>query len=110
MEEKSWEYCELRLDNILERGGMLLPGEGTGYDCSIRYYTLDGHLYTELSNADKGISYNPFSRAMAILGANGWELVSIHIGDYDDSWGHKVAFLKRLIISGRKVNEPVLKF
>jgi hypothetical protein len=113
MTEQNWEYCELRLDNAIEQGGLFSSGQGYSYDCSIRYYTVDGKfIYIELSNTNQPMSYNPFSRAMAFLGANGWELVSVQTGDPMNfmGWRHKVAFLKRSIVTGRKVNEPELKF
>ncbi len=110
MVEQNWEYCELRLDSFVQRGTLLFPGKGDDYDCSIRYYALDGmHIKIDLSNSGKPLLYNPFSRAMAFLGANGWELVSVQSNDALH-FGRKVAFLKRPIVTGRKVNEPELKF
>jgi hypothetical protein len=72
-----------------------------------------------LSETGKILSYNPFAKAMAFLGANGWEAVSIQIGNaYGGStshdqdvlvWGNRIALLKRPIMPNRKINEPELK-
>ena len=115
MAEQNWEYCELRLEGLFPEGGKFF-GEATGssFNCSIRYYAPDGkNIYVELSRKGNALTYNPFFRAMAFLGTNGWELVSAQVANMSDSslfFGQRVAILKRPIIAGRKVNEPELKF
>ena len=120
MTEQNWEYCELWLENWKSYGGGLFGGQVSyGYDCSIRYYAIDGdEIRIKLAEIQNGISYNPFTKATAILGANGWELVSIQLGNrhgeqgsvtnFSLMWGNRVAFFKRPIVEGRKVDEPKL--
>ena len=120
MAEQNWEYCELRLKDITQHDGsfLSLPGKGTSYDCLIRYYALDGNqIDIQLAKTGNILPYNPFTKATAFLGANGWELVSVQTGN--DSrpllpskmlvWTNRVAFFKRPIVDGRKVNDPELK-
>jgi hypothetical protein len=120
MTELNWEYCELRLTSRPEFSGLLLSIDGYSYNCFIRYYVLDeNHIDIQLSEIGKKLSYNPFIRAMAFLGANGWEIVTLQMGNAHGgstthdadvlAWGNRIALLKRPIVSGRKINEPALK-
>ena len=122
MTEQNWEFCELGLEKWKEHKRGLLGGEdGTSYNCYIQYYASgSSEIIKHLAKLDSVLSYDPFSKAMAFLGVNGWELVSVQYGNaYGGQvshgengliWDNKVAFLKRLIINGRKINEPELAF
>ena len=119
MAEQNWEYCELRLTDVREHDGsfLSLPGKGVSFDCFIRYYVFDGkQIDIQLAQIGKILTYNPFVKAMAFLGINGWELVSLQIGNKGGGYTvesliltSRVAFFKRPIVVGRKVNEPELK-
>ena len=121
MSEQQWEYCELGLAECKKHGKGLLGGgkEGRSYDCYIRYYGPDGGIYHVLADIDKIMPFNPFDKALYLLGKSEWELVSIQFGNrvesgsihYDTGhirWDNRVAFLKRPVRAGRKVEEPKL--
>jgi hypothetical protein len=121
MPEQQWEYCEIGLVEWKKHEKGLLGGgkEGWSYNCYIRYYNSSGGIYYKLADTDKLISFNPFDKALSLLGSNGWELVSVQFGnrnesgsEYHDSgyirWDNRVAYLKRPILPGRSVDEPKL--
>jgi hypothetical protein len=71
-------------------------------------YSL-ARLYDEEKNT-KAFSYNPFLRAIGLLGATGWELVSYQIASGGSSVGYfnrdeKIAVFKRQILVGRPVDD-----
>lgn len=66
---------------------------------------------------DKLLGYRAWEKALGLLGGAGWELVSVQHGNRfnENTWqdnglidGDKVAYLKRLVVSGRGVDEPQL--
>jgi hypothetical protein len=114
--DTSWEFCELGLVQWKDHGG-----RGWSEHTYVRYYAPDGSdLYQQLAELDRPISFNAFSRAMGLLGAGGWELVSVQHGNcyggemaYNQCgliWNNRVAYFKRPVVAGRAVNEPALLF
>ena len=115
MAEQQWEYCELVLGSWREDK----KRKGWCYDCYIRYYSpTGGRILRELATLESTVPYNPFAQAMALLGAAGWELVSVQhgntsggphwCGEYTLVWDNRVAYFKRPVLSGRAVDEPKL--
>jgi hypothetical protein len=114
----AWEYCCLWLD------GDEKAGDGRRYDLFILY--LGATLRrVELAGRGRGgrvWDYNPFYGAIAQLGQDGWELVTVQHGDSSHTpmltelqmaGGlrdyHMVAYFKRPAQSGRDVDEPPLE-
>ena len=125
MTDQTWEYCELGLGSWEKKEigkGAFKPKETIFvYDCYIRYYKPGGgEIFLSLAKLDAPLDYNPFSKAMGFLGANGWELVSVQHGnkyggggqmgwsssEYAIGWDNRVAYFKRPIVKGRAVDEP----
>ena len=130
MTEQKWEFCELRLRSIkteeIKKGSM--KGQSQSYyDCNILYYSPSGEVISEYlpkllaQNELQPLQFNPFSKAMGLLGAAGWELVSVQYGivnpgtsAYGGSeggyirWDNRFAYFKRSIVAGRAINEPKL--
>jgi len=129
--QTQWEYCRLSIADAKQhvKGGILGIGgevQGFGYNSSLTYYSISGETITEkLTTNTEPTNLRPFSTAMGLLGAGGWELVSIQHGNlaatskgttpdttlYWDtiSWNCVVAYFKRLVVAGRAVNEPQVR-
>jgi hypothetical protein len=121
---QKWEYCELGLSNSKKHGGGLFGGpERWSYDCWANFCGPDGHIkHYQLADIELPLPFNPWRKALALLGAAGWELVSVQLGNlamslghlgheykWDTlSWSNKIAYLKRPVMSGRPVDEPLL--
>jgi hypothetical protein len=120
MAETKWEFCELIL-----AGYKFDKGRQTwSYNCDLYYHCPDGkYIYLELGTIKKPLPYNPWGKALGILGGFGWELVSVQYGnvvsggvrvlgwDYEEptlNRQSRVAYLKRPSISGRATDEPKL--
>lgn len=118
--DAAWEYCELGLVEVKEHKGVLRGGPDMrwSYDCHIRYYTVDGAVPRQLTIIDQQLPFNPFTKAMALLGAAGWELVSVQHGNaYGGTQpfastaligNNRVAYFKRPVVAGRAISEPEL--
>lgn len=128
MSEERWEYCVLNLfgrKTITKSKGMFSSETvGDGYSCAIVYVDTEGNdIVQQLGNLEVPSAFNPFVRAMGMLGGMGWELVSVQYGNLEFSLGgfskeeyrwdtlshnNRVAYFKRRAVSGRAVNEPKL--
>jgi hypothetical protein len=121
MAEQQWEYCQLWLKDAEE----VTPGlrdkwaPGWSYSCYVCYCSSAGkaliHVLSQLK-AKPPIGFNPFLKAMALLGTFGWEMISVQHGNASHATGvsqplmgsHVVAYFKRPAVSGRAVDEPKL--
>jgi hypothetical protein len=123
MPEQQWEYCQLSSSESKGHAKGLFGGgkEGASYSCSVNFFSPNGGIFYKLSDIETIMAFNPFEKALSLLGINGWELVSIQFGNYIDPnatvtynrsgvirWDNKVAYLKRPVLQGRKVDEPKL--
>lgn len=123
---QQWEYCELRLyssKSHVTKGRH--AKQRWSYECKLRYYAPQGQMIrVPLSTLEEPIDFHPFGRAIGLLGARGWELVSTQYGsavgpDLDAPgsmreggyirWDNRVAFFKRPVVEGRAVDEPKLQ-
>ena len=123
MVEQQWEYCWLVIRGAEKhkrgkRGGE----EGWSYNCEITYLGLSGlrdKHHVKLTQLDGHIlNFNPFLRAITLLGAAGWELVSVQHGldaigrayyyaqEYALHSAYAYAYFKRPVEPGRDVDEP----
>lgn len=117
----SWEYCEVRLFNAIyvDETTSINKMKGWSYECDITYYSPEGDITLTLGAFKQALPYNPFNKALSFLGVNGWELVSIQCGAESRTsigimkvdpgvfrWDNKIAFLKRPIQQGRRVDQP----
>ncbi len=104
----AWEYCEL----WLVEAEWNHKKQQWSYDCSIRYHTVDGAAPRQLALPDQPLTINPFAKAMALLGAAGWEMVSAQHGNTANGdiywWKSRVAYFKRPVVAGRAITEPEL--
>lgn len=111
--ELRWEYCQLGFYGTEQRK------EKRYYGLSIQYFGEDSRAqYLSYLNGDnaKPLSYNPWAYAFSFLGAASWELVNIQHslmtgGSYGTGsgtlrWDDAVAYFKRPILSGRRIDEP----
>ena len=113
MAEQQWEYCELFLGKLEEKK----KKKGFMCDCYIRYYSLTGQeIYQQLATLEDFTPYNPFTKAMGLLGGAGWELVSVQYGNKsgleinEDALirSNQAAYFKRPVVAERAVDEPKL--
>lgn len=120
--ETIWEYCALVSHQAEDPQGVLSWG------CRLSYFTSDGVQTFELCRPGQPYPMDVFERAMAQLGAGGWELVSlnhelvrnnanvsgeqflatIHTGYSFSPFG--VAYFKRTVQAGRPIDEPRVTF
>ncbi|MDQ6693347.1 MAG: hypothetical protein M3014_02865 [Chloroflexota bacterium] len=113
-----WEFCQLRLV-----ASAMVQDEGMRHTLDVYYTGAGGVEATQISRighpGEEGRvwTYNPFTAALGLLGAGGWELVSVqhgviaesipsHAGDIRAD--NVVAYLKRPVVAGRGVSEPAL--
>ncbi len=118
MPEQAWEYCELCLRGREEhkRGRDLL---GISYNCWIDFMGPDGnvkrYILAEVGR-DRILPFNPWRKALGLLGGMGWEVVSVQHGNRGRgqsdtlAWHNRVAHLKRVVVPGRAVDEPYISF
>ena len=132
MTEQTWEFCELRLERRLDEKINKGPLKGQYeyyYDCVIIYYSPSGNVVSEQlpkllpENKLQPTKFNPYAKAMGLLGAAGWELVSVQhgnrywagggqVGSTEVNglvWVNKSAYFKRPILPGRAVDKPKLE-
>jgi hypothetical protein len=113
-----WEYCELQLsDQERHKAGMFGGSEGWSFECAVYFYGATGKIkYQQLAVLKQAVAFNPFKKAMALLGMRGWELVSVQQASFggrtrsDDSvsYDQRVAYFKRPVVAGRSESEPEL--
>lgn len=129
MNEEQWEYCSLHLDSYKKHTQGLFEAKSVGYsyDCWTVYYGPTGALRQTLATIDNVLSFDPFAKALGLLGSNGWELVSVQHGNLETAafssrstsedlryfhetlcWMNKIAYFKRKVLPGRAVTEPQL--
>lgn len=112
MSEQRWEYCTLRIDGRTHNE----KDDSYQYGLEIRYFgskiltlsSLDGRSWKE---------YNPWSKAMALLGEYGWEMISVqHLQLENVERGsdrlrpyEAVAYFKRPMLAGRNIDQPKLE-
>ncbi len=115
---RTWEYCSL-----VSHGAEGEAGE-IGWLCRVTYFTSDGAKTRQLRERMDAEPSDVFERAMAQLGAGGWELVSLQhqlvrdklhveregfgadvpVGFSFSSFG--VAYFKRRQKSDRPIDKP----
>ena len=113
-----WEYCELLLsDQERHTAGIFGGSEGWSFECAVYFYQDSGRIkYQQLAEMKQAMAFNPFKKAMAILGLRGWELVSVQQASFGTrtrsdgsaSYDQRVAYFKRPMIAGRSESEPEL--
>jgi hypothetical protein len=102
-EMEKWEYCSIALG----WSGSLVSKSMRKYIAYITYYTPDGkrhleELPTDLETTSDniGIAIDAMGYALARLGQNGWELVSVQHETRSDGFGRECeAVLKRRIVT-----------
>ncbi len=109
-----WEYCQLWLIESREDKNK----QGWNYNCGIQYNSGATQISRQLATLDSILTYGAFGKAMGLLGAAGWELVSVQHGNkyggqipYQQHgliWDNRVAYFKRPVVPGRAVDEPKL--
>ena len=112
MGEVQWEYCEL----VLGVWKYHRKQKMWSYNCWIWYIGSTGEtIFRQLAEKGHPLPFNPWRKALALLGAAGWELVSVQHGlggsaylPYGLSPENRVAYLKRRVKPGRRVDEPEL--
>ncbi len=119
MDHPQWEFCQLRLV-----GSALAQGQEMRHTLDVCY--LDGTGVQTQALARIGHPgeegrvwpYAPFNAALGLLGAAGWELVTVqhgiiaptiasHAGDLRID--NVIAYLKRPVVAGRAVDQPALQ-
>ena len=114
MAEQQWEYCMLWLDGTKAHEKLFGGVKGVGFNCYIVYGDIDGNNRQQLTTVEQPSSFNPFYMAMARLGGVGWECISVQHRDHNVTqasygglmWNDVIAYFKRPVQPGRKVNEP----
>jgi hypothetical protein len=113
MVELQWEYCTLSLMELKFKKNLIYC------DLSVSYLGVSNEFHFLLSVMNikieslkpKGWSYNPWNRAISLLGVGGWELVNIQHGSAPSviNMSNAVAYFKRPIQPGRRVDEPKIE-
>ena len=113
-----WEYCALVSHASVDHERQ------AGWTCRVSYFTSDGVITRLVKDPHTLEPTDSFERAMAELGAGGWELVSlqhqlvsehlripheqylasVQVGYSFSPFG--VAYFKRAIEPGRAIDEP----
>lgn len=121
MQQQAWEYCALVSHASAE------PDSAGRWLCRISYFAADGVISRILKDAHHPTPTDAFERAMAQLGAGGWELVSlnhelvrnnvnvtgeaflatVHTGYTYSPFG--VAYFKRPVADGRPIDQPEIR-
>jgi hypothetical protein len=113
-DHQQWEYCELNVG-----GARDAKGKGAFYEVWVYFMSPEKQCTDTLAQVDgkeaKIFSYNPFRRAVALLGAAGWEMVSSQTASGGSdvrggtmNWGEKIAVFKRPVVAGRAVDDAKL--
>lgn len=110
-QKQQWEFCKLVLNGIKVHKPKILREGGCTYNCYIIYMGQPEVEFLQLANIeDKDfMNFNPFYRAMRLLGEAEWELISVQHGSnmggcvLDDN---VIAFFKRLCRDNRAAHEP----
>jgi hypothetical protein len=115
-----WEFCAL-VSHASER-----LEDQPGWLCRVSYFTPKGVVTRQLREPHALEPTDVFERAMAQLGAGGWELVSLHhelvrlnttiaseryLGSVHTGYGFApfgVAYFKRPAEPGRAIDEPAI--
>jgi hypothetical protein len=115
---QQWEYCALVSHATVDREYQ------SGWTCRVSYFTTGGVTTRHLKDPHTVEPTDSFERAMAELGAGGWELVSlqhqlvsenlripheqylasVHVGYSFSPFG--AAYFKRIAELGRAIDEP----
>lgn len=115
-----WEYCAL-VSHTSEA-----PDAPATWMCRVSYFTMDGVRSVQLREHGSIFPADVFERAIAQLGAGGWELVSlqhelvrnnvnvtgeqflatVHTGYSFSPFG--VAYFKRPVEDGRSIDQPAI--
>jgi hypothetical protein len=120
---QQWEYCQLVLHGVKEhKRDRRSSKDGWSFNCYMVYLGLaaEGMVrFVTLTELDKQIlSFNPFLRAILLLGAAEWELVSVHHGlrltqgryglveAFAPHSDYAVAYFKRVVEPDRDVTDP----
>ena len=117
MNEQQWEFCCLQVSDFEN-----VKGKGQKWAMDIVYMAHGDRgqrsvtLATKEGSDAKVWPYPPFYIAMGLLGSFGWEPVSIQhgtsgsygYGGGKNLWYDVVAWFKRPVVAGRRVDEPKL--
>lgn len=118
MDGPQWEFCQVRLV-----GSALAQEQEMRHTLDVFYLDGTGVQARALARighpGEEGRvwAYSPFSAALGLLGAAGWELVTVqhgaiaptipsHAGDLRAD--NIIAYLKRPVVAGRAVDQPTL--
>ena len=113
MQVDRWEYCELMLFKLQQARG------GQECELGIRYFGVRSRMLSQIKGPlARSWDYNPWEKALALLGEAGWELVAVqHANSASDMGGggvidhnNAVAYFKRPSDRERKIDEPELVF
>jgi hypothetical protein len=117
---EQWEFCAL-VSHAAER-----IEDQPGWLCRVSYFTPQGIVTRQLREPHALEPTDVFERAMAQLGAGGWELVSLqhelvrlnttiaseqYLGSVHTGYGFApfgVAYFKRPIEPGRAIDDPAI--
>lgn len=105
---QQWEFCRLDYGGSQEERG------GYKYNLGIVYF-YQGEKYRQLASTEKGgkvFTYQPFFAAMGYLGTFDWELISVQhsteLHGTEIKLNRAVAYFKRPIMPGRRIDQPPL--
>lgn len=127
MSKQQWEYCVVRLLAAVVRNVAADGSTEISYECNLQYIGSDGTSSSrKLAGLERRLQYNPFEKALGVLGGAGWELVSVQhgiipfgdaqkidgvpIGGTVRAADNAIAYLKRSVMAGQAVDEPKLEW
>ncbi len=110
---EQWEYCELALRK-------LIPSKrGVRCDLYVRYFGRGVEVLSKTTgDGAREWESNPWEMAVARLGEAHWELVMVQHanlggdmgGGGELASGNVIAYFKRAIREGRRIDEPAISF
>ena len=113
MEQQScWEYCRLYCQDSYYN-----VHEHT-YAYSVKIWFMSSHgdvIEREISTTEQMFAFDPWLKAIGLLGGCGWELVTVKIGstsNHHDSLllDNQIAYFKRPVVSNRPIDDVELNF
>jgi hypothetical protein len=109
---QQWEYCRLQLDSGMYSQSQTAKRYPYYIRIQIEYFSAGEPISNSFSrDTDKMDEPNRvWGQAIGLLGAAGWEMLSINLGKIRDmTLLDATAYFKRPIEAGRRVDEPKVK-
>jgi len=109
---QAWEYCRLQLDAGAYSKSQAVKQYPYYIRVQMEYFGATEPVSTShMEDSDQMERPNTvWGRSLGLLGAAGWELVSVNLGKVkDNTLVDATAYFKRPVEAGRRTDEPRIK-